>query len=169
MSSNTTQIHNSSALPICHFQQSSGGKGWEDWITRTLAVPSHPTDYWCLVTESCPTFCHPVRLLCPWDFPGKNTGMGCHFLLHVSPWGSFMNIYSSQVIHYGKVTMFITGTRWRGKVETIQRWLYLYRDGFRKAREDGGVWGTPVINKGNWLSQRDGVVSMVDSDRMHAV
>ena len=20
------------------------------------------------------------RLLCPWDFPGKNTGLGCHFL-----------------------------------------------------------------------------------------
>ena len=20
--------------------------------------------------------------LCPWDFPGKNTGVGCHFLLH---------------------------------------------------------------------------------------
>jgi len=23
----------------------------------------------------------PSRLLCPWDFPGKNTGMGCHALL----------------------------------------------------------------------------------------
>ena len=23
----------------------------------------------------------PVRLLCPWDAPGKNTGVGCHFLL----------------------------------------------------------------------------------------
>ena len=23
----------------------------------------------------------PARLLCPWDFPGKNTGVGCHFLL----------------------------------------------------------------------------------------
>ena len=23
----------------------------------------------------------PVRLLYPWDFPGKDTGMGCHFLL----------------------------------------------------------------------------------------
>ena len=23
-------------------------------------------------------------LLCPWDFPGKNTGVGCHFLLQVS-------------------------------------------------------------------------------------
>ena len=24
---------------------------------------------------------HPTRLPCPWDFPGKNTGVGCHFLL----------------------------------------------------------------------------------------
>ena len=29
-------------------------------------------------------FCYglqPTRLLCPWDSPGKNTGVGCHFLL----------------------------------------------------------------------------------------
>ena len=26
---------------------------------------------------------HPAMLLCPWDSPGKNTGVGCHFLLHV--------------------------------------------------------------------------------------
>ena len=23
----------------------------------------------------------PTRLLCPWDYPGKNTGVGFHFLL----------------------------------------------------------------------------------------
>ena len=23
----------------------------------------------------------PARLFCPWYFPGKNTGVGCHFLL----------------------------------------------------------------------------------------
>ena len=23
----------------------------------------------------------PTRLLCPWDSPGKNPGVGCHFLL----------------------------------------------------------------------------------------
>ena len=23
----------------------------------------------------------PSRLLCPWDFPAKNSGVGCHFLL----------------------------------------------------------------------------------------
>ena len=24
---------------------------------------------------------YPARLLCPWDFPGKNIGVGCHVLL----------------------------------------------------------------------------------------
>ena len=39
-----------------------------------------------MCTQWCPT-CNPmdcsppVRLLCPWDFPGKNTGGGCHSLL----------------------------------------------------------------------------------------
>ena len=37
------------------------------------------------VTQLCPTLCDPVDcslpVLCPWDFPGKNTGEGCHFLL----------------------------------------------------------------------------------------
>ena len=27
----------------------------------------------------------PTRLLHPWNFPGKNTGVGCHFLLQVKP------------------------------------------------------------------------------------
>ena len=40
----------------------------------------------CLVAKSClpllrPHGLQPARLLCPWDFPGKNSGVGCHFLL----------------------------------------------------------------------------------------
>ena len=40
----------------------------------------------CLVAQSCPALCDsmdcsPPRLLCPWDFPGKNTGVCCHFFL----------------------------------------------------------------------------------------
>ena len=36
--------------------------------------------------QSCSTLCdphrqHPTRLPRPWDSPGKNTGVGCHFLL----------------------------------------------------------------------------------------
>ena len=28
----------------------------------------------------------PSRLLCPWDLPGKSTGVGCHCLLHQLEW-----------------------------------------------------------------------------------
>ena len=39
----------------------------------------------CLVTELCLTLLphglQPVRLLCPWDYPGKNIEVGCRFLL----------------------------------------------------------------------------------------
>ena len=40
----------------------------------------------CVNAQSCPTFCNPhglspTRLLCPWDFPGKNTEAGSHSLL----------------------------------------------------------------------------------------
>ena len=38
------------------------------------------------VVQSCPTHCGPMdcRLLCPWNFPGKHTAVGCHFLLQGS-------------------------------------------------------------------------------------
>ena len=37
----------------------------------------------CLVVSNSlqPHRLQPDRLLCPWNFPGKNTGVGCHFLL----------------------------------------------------------------------------------------
>ena len=34
---------------------------------------------WCLTL--CDPMDWPTRLLCPWDSPGKNTGVGCHALL----------------------------------------------------------------------------------------
>ena len=44
--------------------------------------------YVCLIAQSCPTLCYPKdsRFLCPWDFPDKNPGVGCHFL----PQGIFL-------------------------------------------------------------------------------
>ena len=44
-------------------------------ITRCCCVTS-------VVSDSVrPHRRQPTRLLCPWDFPGKNTGSGCHCLL----------------------------------------------------------------------------------------
>ena len=51
------------------------------------------TDHLCVCvcsdTQSCLTLCdpsglQPVRLLCPWDSPDKNTGVGCHAALQGS-------------------------------------------------------------------------------------
>ena len=45
----------------------------------------------------------PTRLLCPWDSPGKKTGMGCHFLLQdnkIDIWKKVccLRVASSQLI-----------------------------------------------------------------------
>ena len=36
---------------------------------------------WVVTDSLWPPGLQPAKLLCPWDFPGKNTGVGCHFLL----------------------------------------------------------------------------------------
>ena len=51
-----------------------------------------------LVTKLCPTLLQPHgqepnRLPSPWDFPGKNTGVGCHFL--------FLGIFPTRDGTYG--------------------------------------------------------------------
>ena len=39
----------------------------------------HKNNLKVLVTQSCPTLGNPM--VCPWDSPGKNTGVDCHSLL----------------------------------------------------------------------------------------
>ena len=59
---------------------------WKLWSTqKPIHILTHKPTYTqtCLVTKPCPTLLWPKtpRLLCPWDSPGKNTGVGCHVLL----------------------------------------------------------------------------------------
>ena len=57
---------------------------WQTWIQK---VP-FPLVLWITVCVSCsamsdslqPPRTVPARLLCPWNSPGKNTGVGCHSL-----------------------------------------------------------------------------------------
>ena len=64
----------------------------------------------CSVAQSRLTPCGPVepsRLLCPWDFPGKNTGVGCHFFLQGISQTQGSNphllclLHCRQVLHHG--------------------------------------------------------------------
>ena len=81
--------------------------------------------------QSCPTLCDPL----PWDSPGKNTGVGCHFLLQCmkvksqsevaqscptlsdpmdcSPLGSSIHgIFQARVLEWGAIAFF-TNAYWR--------------------------------------------------------
>ena len=42
----------------------------------------------------------PTRLPCPWDSPGKNTGMGCHFLLQCMKVKSESEVAQSRMTHH---------------------------------------------------------------------
>ena len=40
-----------------------------------------PCVFICMSDSQRPGGLQPTRLFCPWNFPGKNTGVGCHFIL----------------------------------------------------------------------------------------
>ena len=42
----------------------------------------------------------PTSLLCPWDFPGKSTGVGCHFLLQGIFPGQGSNLFLLYLLHW---------------------------------------------------------------------
>ena len=91
--------------------------------------------------QSCPTLRphrrKPTRFPCPWDSPGKNTGVGCHFLLQCmkgksemevaqscptlsdpmdcSPPGSSIHgIFQARVLEWGSIAFFVWHAR-KGK------------------------------------------------------
>ena len=60
----------------------------------------------CSVARSHPTLLQPhgkpARLLCPWDFPGRDTGVGCHFLLQ----GIFLSQGSNRRLLFGRRILY---------------------------------------------------------------
>ena len=69
----------------------------EHWSGLPFPSPMHESEKWkwshSVVSESSwPHGLQPTRLLRPWDFPGKSTGVSCHFLLQ----GIFLSQGSNQ-------------------------------------------------------------------------
>ena len=58
----------------------------EHWSGLPFPSPMHEREKWkwsrSVMSNSLQSHgLQPTRLLCPWDFPGKSTGVGCHCLL----------------------------------------------------------------------------------------
>ena len=70
----------------------STGRDWAHtphWSGLPFPSPIHESEKWkwsrSVVSDSSrPHGLQPTRLLHPWDFPGKSTGVGCHCILHSS-------------------------------------------------------------------------------------
>ena len=55
-------------------------KGMKNFLSF-IAIPAAAAKSLQLCLTVQPHRRQPTRLPCPWDSPGKNTGVGCHFLL----------------------------------------------------------------------------------------
>ena len=56
-----------------------------------------------------------VRLLCPWNFPGKNTGVGCHFLPRDWTCISCVSCFGRWILYHcttGRPFLFLLGTNY---------------------------------------------------------
>ena len=97
----------------------------------------------------------PTRLRCPWDYPGKNTGVTCHFLLQCMkvkseseggqscptlsdpmdcslPGSSVHRIFQARVLEWGAIAFF----RWY-----ISRWnIKLLSVAFAQNRKQGSIF-----------------------------
>ena len=80
----------------------------EHWTGLPFPSPMHESEKWkwshSVVSDSQrPHGLQPTRLLRPWDFPGKSTGVGCHCLLQAISLVIFKN------------AAFIKRYRWKGR------------------------------------------------------
>ena len=91
--------------------------------------------------------CHglyPVRLLCPWDFPGKKTGVGCHFILQVIFQPRGQTHIMLPLITYSVISRTHQYLNWQ---ETISAWAFIIL-GPRV------LWNTPMRSK-RWAQKSD--------------
>ena len=107
--------------------------------------------------QSCPTLCDPrdgspSRLPRPWDSPGKNTGVGCHFLLQCikvksesevaqscptlrepmncsPPGSSFHGIFQARVLEWVAIAfseLLCIHIKKNMCITSLQKWMYHY-------------------------------------------
>ena len=74
----------------------------EHWSGLPFPSPMHESEKWkwsrsVMSNSSWPHGLQPTRLLHPWDFPGKSTGVGCH-CLHMQLYWPF-EFYNSLYIY----------------------------------------------------------------------
>jgi len=128
----------------------------EHWSGLPFPSPMHESEKWkgsrSVVSDSSrPHGLQPPRLLCPWDFLGKSTGVGCHCLLWLYPSTS---LYIHSIIF------------WELDIETLTKNLHLYTLKIiviynRTIKKESKICGSPLHNY--WLCDLNKSVNLLKS------
>ena len=150
---NTTEQLNWTEFNICAPKVQM--RLWNEWVSE--------------VTQLCPTLCDPmdcslsggaIRLLHPWDSPGKNTGVGCRFLLQ--------KIFLIQGLNAGlphcRQTLYLLSHQGSQEMTThssTPAWKILWATKFRCAF---GIVFINLVFPPWWLSSKESACQAGDSD-----
>ena len=134
--------------------QSLGFSRQEHWSGLPFPSPMHESEKWewsCSVVSdsSRPHGLQPTRLLRPWDFPGKSSGVRCHRLLHSRPlinvscwfhygWSQLMMAWLTIFLLYGSARVIYI--RW---TPCLEGWMWTFpqvSDGVVQSSLDAGQW-----------------------------
>ena len=98
----------------------------EYWSMLPFPAPVHESEKWkwsrsVMADSLWPHGLSPTRLLCPWDFPGKSTGVGCHCLLQ-SDGRTTKLISKSSVFH-----VFSSFCLCSGRILSLNLFIYIFQ------------------------------------------
>ena len=146
-------------------------KAWdrlEEWLLNVLVLgPLHSLKNYCelqsallvWIVYSCVRLCSVMsyslrphglelaRLLCPWNFPGKDTGVGCHFLLPGILQTQGSNLCLLCLLHWqasslplassGKTGLYILETEIEKNLKCI---LFIFNNSFQSLSTHRFLW-----------------------------
>ena len=106
-----------------------------DTCTHSTLLQSWPT-LW-------PYGLSPTRLLCPWDFPGKLAGVGCHVLLKGIFWNQGPAMFPAPAGGF-----FTTSTTWEAHIGDTS---FLFKD-HKHESHLGACWRRSLsLTQNSWL------------------
>ena len=107
----------------CMYLQEGGNKSMLFFIINSIELYNSSL---CVCVQSVShirlfrTLYDPVRVLCPWDFPSKNNGIGCHFLLQRV---FLAQGWNSHLLHCRQISLLLS--QWGIQLHSIP-YVYVY-------------------------------------------
>ena len=109
----------------------------ELWSGLPFPSPMHESEKWKwsrsgASDSSWPHGLQPTRLLCPWDFPGKSTGVGCHCMSDLQLLKNQTTFFIKDIQNYiGLMHSFWMESRKPWPLAIFQDYFKVFAEGFR--------------------------------------